>query len=208
MRFRYVAVEGAPGSGKTGLVQRMAERTESSTLLESSANPFLRDFIEGKSGAAFQAQMFFLLSRYRELSALAQRELFYQLKLADFMFARDRIYAYLRLDDTELMLYEKIYRVLVTEVPAPELVIYLQAPAASLHKRLKARDFRPVPSEEELSEIVRAFDYFFFHYSSSPLLVVNCAAVDFSSPDVSLDDLMQEIDAIGGGTRYFMPVDG
>jgi len=208
MRFRYIAVEGAPGAGKTGLVHRIAERTESSTLVEASDNPFLNDVADGKTGAAFQAQMFFLLSRYRELSSLAQRELFYQLKLADYMFARDKIYAYLRLDDTELMLYEKIYRVLATEVPPPELVIYLNAPASVLHRRLRARDARPLPSEEELGEIVKAFDYFFFHYSASPLLVVNSTHVDFTDTDVALDDLMQEVEAISGGTRYFMPGEG
>lgn len=205
MRFRYIAVEGAPGAGKTALVKRIAERTESSTLLENANNPFLDDFVAGKSGAAFQTQMFFLLSRYRELSALAQRELFYQLKLADFMFARDKIYAYLRLEDTELMVYEKIYRVLSGEVPGPELVIYLQAPTGVLHRRLRQRGARPLPPEEELGELVRAYDYFFFHYSATPLLVVNCSHVDFSNESVSVDDLMQEIEAVSGGTRYFMP---
>jgi deoxyadenosine/deoxycytidine kinase len=113
----------------------------------------------------------------------------------------------LNLDDTELALYEKIYGVLAGEVPSPELVIYLQAPAEVLHKRLKtkSRKGESGPREDYLRELVRAFDYFFFHYSTSPLLIVNTADVDFSDPDSELDDLLREIDTIEGGTRFFKP---
>ena len=138
MDHHYIAVEGPPGVGKTGLVERLAGR-EASIVLEEGGNPFLRAFYTGKPGAAFQAQMFFLLSRYRHLSELAQRELFHQLTICDFLFAKDKIFAYLNLDDTELSLYEKIYGVLAGEVPPPELVIYLQAPAEVLAKRLRAK---------------------------------------------------------------------
>lgn len=206
MRHHYIAVEGPPGVGKTALVERLGGR-EVSVVLEEGENPFLRGFYMGKQGAAFQAQMFFLLSRYRQLSELAQRELFHQLTVCDFLFAKDKIFAYLNLDDTELALYEKIYSVLAGEVPSPELVIYLQAPAEVLSRRLKARSRKgePGPGEDYLRELVKAFDYFFFHYSSTPLLIVNTTEVDFSRSDVEPDDLLREIESIEGGTRFFKP---
>lgn len=205
MEFRYIAIEGPPGVGKTHLAERLAERLEGSTVLEESQNPFLESFRDGRPGAAFQAQMFFLLNRYRELSELAQRELFEQLKVSDFILARDKIYAYLHLDDTELSLYEKMYRVLGGEVPAPDLVIYLQAPSDVLLKRLRKHSDTAALEEPDLKELVRAYDYFFFHYSATPLLVVNSSNVDFADPDTPLDDLVQEIHVITGGTRYYIP---
>ncbi len=206
MDHHYIAVEGPPGVGKTGLVERLAGR-EASIVLEEGGNPFLRAFYTGKPGAAFQAQMFFLLSRYRQLSELAQRELFHQLTICDFLFAKDKIFAYLNLDDTELALYEKIYGVLAGEVPPPELVIYMQAPAEVLTKRLRAKSRKGDlgPKETYLGELVKAFDFFFFHYSTTPLLIVNTAEVDFSDPETDLEILRREIGSIEGGTRFFKP---
>jgi deoxyadenosine/deoxycytidine kinase len=204
VRFRYVAIEGPPGVGKSALARRLAEALEGGLVLETEGNPFLKDFLAGSPGAAFQAQVFYLLSRYKQLSRLAQRELFSQLKISDFILAKDKIYAYLHLDDSELPLYEKIYRTLAAEVPAPELVLYLQAPADTLFKRLR-RNPGSALEEEDLREIVRAYDYFFFHYSATPLLVVNCAEVDFASPETSLDYLVNEIRLMPGGTRYYVP---
>lgn len=204
MRFRYVAIEGPPGVGKTSLARRLAEVLDGGAVLENETNPFTADSRAGRPGAAFQAQVFYLLSRYRALSQLAQRELFSQMKISDFILAKDKIYAYLHLDDSELLLYEKIYRTLAAEVPAPELVVYLQAPAETLTRRLR-RSTGPVPNDAELREVVRAYDYFFFHYSQTPLLVVNCAEVDFSTPETNLDYLVQEIRLMPGGTRYFVP---
>ena len=205
MEFRYLAIEGPPGAGKTSLGVRLAEELDGSALLEEKNNPFLHDFRTSRAGAAFQAQIFFLLQRYRALTNLSQRELFASLQISDFILARDKIYAYLHLDDTELMLYEKIYGPLVAEVPSPELVIYLQAPAEVLAKRLRRRGEPYAPPEDDLREIVRAYDYFFFHYTQTPLLVVNCAAVDFADEGSGLADLIQEIQLMPGGHSLFRP---
>lgn len=205
MTYRYIAVEGPPGGGKTELAQRLAEKLDGAVLREEKNNPFLAEFLKGKAGAAFQAQIFFLLNRYRQLVGLAQRELFSQTQVSDFILAKDKIYAYLHLDDTELMLYEKIYGPLTAEVPSPELVVYLQVPADVLAKRLRQRSGIDGLEEDDLVEIVRAYDYFFFHYTQTPLLVVSAAEVDFSDPEADVSDLLQEIHLMPGGTRFYVP---
>ena len=205
MEFRYIAIEGPPGAGKTKLAERLATSLDGATLLEERNNPFLDSFLTGQPGAAFQAQIFFLLNRYRALSTLAQRELFSQTQISDFILAKDKIYAYLGLDDTELMLYEKIYGPLVAEVPPPELVVYLQAPAEVLSRRLRTSSSEAFPEDEDLGEIVRAYDYFFFHYTATPLLVVSTAEVDYTDPQTDLADLLQEIQLMSGGTRFYVP---
>ena len=205
MKYRYIAVEGPPGVGKTGLAERLAEKMDGAALCEEKNNPFLSSFTEGGSGAAFQTHIFILLNRYRELSQLSQRELFSQTCVSDFILAKDKIYAYLHLDDTELMLYEKIYLPLASELSPPVLIIYLQASPPVLMKRLRQQTTTFQPNEDDLANIVRAYDYFFFHYSQTPLLVVNCSEVDFSSPKTDLTDLLQEIQLMPGGTRFYVP---
>jgi deoxyguanosine kinase len=139
MKFRSIAVEGPIGVGKTSFVELLARKTEAQKVLEKIDNPFLRDFYQDKQGSAFQAQLFFLLSRYRQLMELGQRDLFHQVALCDYIFPKDKIFAYLNLDDSELLIYDKLYAMLEPQVPKPDLVIFLQAETARLVERIKRR---------------------------------------------------------------------
>jgi deoxyadenosine/deoxycytidine kinase len=208
MAFHYIAVEGAVGVGKTTVVQRLAERLDANTVLEDWAtNPFLRVFYEGADGASFQLELFFLLMRYRQQQDLVQRELFAQATLCDYVFEKSRLFAYLNLDDSELLIFEKLYSLLAESAPRPDLVVYLQAPTDLLMKRVKTRG-RPEEtglSEEYMTEVNRAYNHYFFHYSATPLLVVNTADVDFEKSNDDLDDLLRQIRSMGKGTQYYVP---
>ncbi len=209
MSFQYLAIDGPTGVGKTAVVERLAERLDANKVLEDwSENPFLKPFYDGRGGAVFQAELFFLLSRYRQQQELVQRELFQQLTLCDYVFEKSRLYAYLNLDDSELMIYEKLYGLLNEGVPRPDLVVYLQAPTEILLRRIRERG-RPEEkrlSEEYLAEVNRAYNYFFFHYTQTPLLVVNTTDVDFTDRPEDLDDLIKQIRGMGKGTQYYVPM--
>jgi deoxyguanosine kinase len=208
VRFHHVAVEGPIGVGKTTVVERLAERLDAETVLEDwSTNPFLGGFYDGKPGAAFQAELFFLLSRHRQLQELQQRQLFSQATLTDYMFEKSRLFAYLNLDDSELLIFDKLYALLAESLPRPDLVVYLQAPSEVLLKRLALRG-RPEErtlSEEYVADVNRAYNHYFFHYSATPLLVVNTADVDFVAHPEDLDDLLKQIRGMGKGTQYYVP---
>jgi deoxyadenosine/deoxycytidine kinase len=208
MPFHYIAVEGVIGVGKTTVVERLAERLEATTTLEEwGQNPFLKPFYDGASGAPFQVELFFLLSRYRQQQELLQRNLFSTVTLSDYLFEKSRIFAYLNLEDSELLIYEKLFGLLAEGVPRPDLVIYLQAPTEVLMKRIRTRG-RPEESrlsEEYLAEVNRAYNYYFFHYSQTPLLVVNTADVDFDKRAEDVDDLVRQVKSMGKGTQYYVP---
>lgn len=208
MRFQYIAVEGVIGVGKTAVVERLAERLDATTVLEEwSQNPFLKAFYEGAQGASFQAELFFLLSRYRQQQELSQRNLFQAYTVSDYVFEKSRLYSYLNLEDSELLIYEKLYALLTESVPRPDLVVYLQAPTEVLLKRIRTRG-RPEESrlgEEYLAEVNRAYNHYFFHYTQTPLLVVNTSDLDFAKRSEDLDDLIKQIQAMGKGTQYYVP---
>jgi len=208
MTPHHVAVEGPIGVGKTTVVDRLAERLEAKKALEDwSTNPFLGAFYDGRAGAAFQTELFFLLSRYRQQQELVQRQLFTQTTLVDYVFEKSRLFAYLNLDDSELLIYDKLYSLLQESAPRPDLVVYLQAPTEVLVKRVHARG-RPEESqlsEEYLSEVNRAYNHYFFHYTATPLLVVNTEGVDFAHSDEDIADLLKQIRAMGKGTQYYVP---
>ena len=211
MAFQFIAVEGAVGVGKTAVAERLAARLDAHCVLEEwGQNPFLKAFYDGRPGAAFQAELFFLLSRYRQQQELLQRRLFAQCTILDYVFEKSKLFAYLNLEDSELLIYEKLYALLSETVPRPDLVVYLQAPTEVLVKRIRQRG-RPEEShlsEEYLAEVSRAYNHYFFHYTQTPLLVVNTAEVDFARREQDLDDLIRQIRQMGRGTQYYVPMTG
>src|SRR5687767_5024776 len=161
MSFQYIAIEGPIGVGKTSLARRLSTRFEAAVVLEETENPFLADFYAGRQGAALQAQLFYLLTRHRQQLALRQANLFAQTTVADYLFDRDKIFAYLNLDDNELFIYQRLFDLLAADVPAPDLVIYLQAPTDVLLRRLNDRaraadESTLIPSAEYLRELNEA----------------------------------------------------
>ena len=209
MAFQYIAIEGPIGVGKTTLAKRLAQRLDATTVLEETDNPFLADFYAGKAGAALQTQLFYLLNRHRQQLSLRQGQLFSQVTIADYLFDKDKIFAYLNLDDNELFIYQRLYDLLSKDAPAPDLVMYLQAPSDVLARRRRAhaRDDGGAaePSDTYLRELHEAYQHFFFHYTASPLLVVETSQLDLEGSDAALDDLIRQIRTMGRGTRYYVP---
>ena len=210
MDFRYLAIEGPIGLGKTALAERLGARLDATVVLDEAENPFIDDFYEGRAGAAFQSQLFFTLQRHRQQLALRQGDLFSQIVVADYLFDRDRIYAFMNLDDNELFIYQRLFELLARDLAAPDLIIYLQTPTDLLRKRLKERarraeSPRPMPADEYLAELNEAYNHFFFHYTATPLLVVETTQFDLSWGDEALDDLLKQIQSMSAGTRYYVP---
>ena len=206
--FRHIAVEGPIGVGKTSLVRLLADRFEGVMVLEDITNPFLPSFYEGHEGAAFQVQMYFLLSRFQQQREIAQMNLFQRLVLADYSFPKDRIFAYLNLDDTDLRIYERLYPVLEQEVPRPDLVIYMQASVPVLMERVKrrARDFERDIEAAYLERLSEAYSYYFFHYRETPLLVVNTDEIDFVNDPGDFNAFVEQIVRSRRGTQVYVPV--
>jgi len=206
--FRHIAIEGPIGVGKTSLVQLLAERFEGVMVLEDITNPFLPAFYEGRAGAAFQVQMYFLLSRFQQQREIAQMNLFQRLVVADYSFPKDRIFAYLNLDDTDLRIYEKLFPVLDQEVPTPDLVIYMQASLPVLLERIKkrARDFEAEIDPDYLERLSEAYSYYFFHYRETPLLVINTDDIDFVNKPADFDALVDQIVRCRRGTQIYVPL--
>lgn len=219
MAFHYLAIEGPIGVGKTRLAERLAAKLEATTVLEDTENPFLADFYADRPGSALQAQLFYLLNRHRQLTSKRQADLFLQTTICDYVFDKDKIFAYLNLDDNELFIYQRLFDLLARDVPAPDLVVYLQAPTELLMERLRRRardreaadleagvetDRIPLPAEEYVRELNEAYQHFFFHYTSTPLLVVETSEFDPESDDTALDELVKQIKGMGKGTRYYV----
>ncbi len=208
--FSYIAIEGPIGVGKTSLAERVATRLDATAVLEDPENPFLADFYGGRPGAALQTQLFYLLNRHRQLLNLRQADLFSQSTVCDYLFDKDKIFAYLNLDDNELFIYQRLYELLSKDVPQPDLVIYLQAPTDVLVRRLRERTREdepptPRPDADYLREVNEAYQHFFFHYTATPLLVVDTSHTDFAGSDHGVDDLIRQIRTMGKGTMYYVP---
>jgi deoxyadenosine/deoxycytidine kinase len=210
LQFRYLAVEGPIGAGKTTLAERLSTRLDATLVLEDTENPFLADFYADRPGAALQAQLFYLLNRHRQQTALQQGDLFSQTTVSDYLFDKDKIFAYLNLDDNELFIYQRLYDLLAREVPSPDLVVFLQAPADVLLRRIHSRRRDPdavalQPDDDYLRELNEAYHHFFFHYNTTPLLVVETSQFDSDGSDEAVDDLIRQIRSMGPGTRYYVP---
>ena len=211
MQFRYIAIEGPIGAGKTALAERLGTRLDATVVLEEMENPFLADFYADRPGAALQAQLFYLLNRHRQQMALRQADLFSQTTICDYVFERDRIYAFMNLDDNELFIYQRLYELVARDLPVPDIVVYLQAPTDTLKRRLKERakraedDAPALPSEAYLAELNEAYNHFFFHYTATPLLVVETSHIDLSWGDDAVDELLRQLKSLTRGTRYYVP---
>lgn len=209
MDFRHIAIEGPIGVGKTALAQHLGIRLNAAVILDETDNPFVGDLYNGRSGAAFQSQLFSVLSRHRQQSSLRQTDLFNQLIICDYLFDKDKIYAHLNLDDNELFIYQRLYDLLAADIRAPDLVVCLQTSNNVLHQR--ARVYRrsntdtPVPDDHYLSELNEAYTHFFYHYTATPLLVVETSELNLEWTDKELDELVKQVKDMGRGTRYYVP---
>jgi len=210
LEFRHIAIEGPIGVGKSALATRLGARLDGEVVLDDTDNPFLADFTAGRPGAGFQAQLFSLLARHRQQVGLHQSSLFNQQTVSDYLFDKDKIYAYLNLDDNELFIYQRLYDLLLGDVVPPDLVIYLQIPTDMLRRRIRSRDreYREngetPPDADYLGELNDAYTHFFFHYVSTPLLVVETSHVDLEWGDTALSDLLKQVRGMDHGTRYYV----
>jgi deoxyguanosine kinase len=181
MPFRSIAIDGPIGVGKSALAERLAARLDGSTILEERENPFLADFYAGRAGAGLQAQLFYLLNRHQQQTAQRQANLFAQVTVCDYVFDKDKIFAYLNLDDNELFIYQRLYDLLAADIPSPD------------------------PDSEYLREVNEAYQHYFFHYTATPLLVVETSQIELHSSDEALEDLVRQIGDMGRGTQYYVP---
>jgi len=205
---RHIAVEGPIGVGKTSLVELLASRFEGVKILEDVTNPFLEPFYRGREGAAFQVQLFFLLSRHQQHVELAQTELFTRLVVSDYTMPKDRIFARMNLDDEEFRLYDRLYRLLTARLPKPDLVIYLEASVEMCMKRIRmrGREYERGMDPDYLHKLKDAYNAFFFRYSETPLLVVNTDEIDFVNTAEDFENLIQQIARTRQGTQVYVPL--
>jgi deoxyadenosine/deoxycytidine kinase len=205
---RYIAVEGPIRVGKSTLATILAERLNAQRVTDPEQTSLLRSFYEGEPGAAFQAQFSFLIRRFEQLQALDLGAQSQKLVVSDFIFEKDKLFAYLNLNDQELETYNRYYNYFREHVPTPDLVIYLQATPEVLKKRLKKKNApgEKAISEDYLEEVVKAYEHFFFHYTSSDLLIVNTSEIDFVERNEDLQELLRKVSAPIKGTQYFLPL--
>ncbi|HLN58512.1 MAG TPA: deoxynucleoside kinase [Thermoanaerobaculia bacterium] len=205
--LRHVAIDGPIGVGKTSLVELVARRFHGTKILEDVDNPFLPEFYKRKKGAAFQTQLFFLLSRYQQQCEIAQIDLFTTLVVADYHFPKDKIFACLNLDDSELLIYDRLYTLLSESVPKPDLVIYLQGSLETCMRRIKraSRAVEKGITPEYVAQLIEAYNYYFYHYEETPLLVVNTNEIDFVNRPGDFDDLVAQIQRAKKGVQYYVP---
>jgi deoxyguanosine kinase len=206
---RFVVVEGPIGVGKTSLARRLAKTFGADLVLEQAEeNPFLERFYRNPKAGALPTQLFFLFQRARQLEELQQQDLFAATRVGDYLLEKDRLFARLTLDNEEFGLYEQVYAKLAIRAPAPDLVIYLQAPVDVLMDRVARRGIRYEQQIERgyLEKLMEAYARFFHEYSASPLLIVNAAQVDFVGNDADYAQLVEQVLRTKRGRHYFNPL--
>ena len=205
----YIAVEGTIGVGKTSLAKILGERLEAKLILEEfEENPFLVDFYKDPERFAFQTQLFFLLSRYRQQQELQQTDLFTKALISDYMFVKDRLFAALNLNDKEMGLYNSVARILEKNVSSPDMVIFLQSDTDRLMLNIKkrGREYETSIDWKYIDALNQIYNEFFFRYDKSPLLIINTNDIDFVNNTDDLDEIIEFIRTPGEGTRYFNPI--
>jgi len=206
---RYIVVEGPIGVGKTSLARRLAESFNSELMLENAdENPFLEGFYRNRRHSALPTQLFFLFQRARQIEAIRQSDLFAPVRVADFMLAKDRLFAELNLDSNELSLYEQVYESLELDPPTPDLVIYLQAPPSVLRRRVAMRGvaYEQSLDEDYLERLGNAYARFFYEFDAAPLLIVNAASIDPIHREADYQELLRAICRVRHGRQFFNPV--
>jgi len=207
--IHYLAVEGCIGAGKTSFCNILAAKLNARLIKEDVAeNPFIDKFYRNRQRYAFQAQIFFLLSRYRQQQEVAQKDLFYNLVISDYMFARDRIFASFNLSEEELSLYQNVADVLEKTTQKPDFVIYLQSTTERLLKNIHQRNrkYEVGFDQEYLANLNEAYSHFFFNYTDAPVLIIDASDIDFIRNPEDLDEILREIDKGAKGTRFFKPL--
>jgi len=205
--YKHIAIEGVLRSGKTKLAKIFAEKLGGQAIFDRGDNPYIKDFYEEKEGGAFQAQLVFLVNRYHQQARLLQQDLFAEKVICDYLFEKDKIYAYQTLTDDELIVYEKIYGVFNERLAKPDLVVYLQISMSSLLRRIAkyGSSMEQNISEKYLEDIIGAFDYFFFNYHSTPLFVIKADDIDFNR-DEEVVDLLDKIENMKTSPMYYVPL--
>ncbi len=208
---RYIAIEGPIRVGKSSLARLLADRLRGRLIHDTENNPFLNDFYDEVPGSAFRAQMHFLMARFQQLRDVDPPTVRAPV-VADYLFEKDKLFAYINLTDDEVKLYDLYYETLRAQLAMPDLVIYLQATPGVLRERI-ARKARQMGSQVEtsisqhyLEEVARAYEHFFFHYKASHLLVVNTTEIDFVERREDLDELLQRLTQPVKGTQYYLPL--
>ena len=205
--FRHIAIEGVLKSGKDKLANILAQKIGGKVIFDIVENPYLKDFYDEKEGAAFLAQLVFLVNRYHQQVRLMQRDLFEERIICDYLFEKDKIYAYQTLTDDELIVYERIYSVLSERITKPDLTIYLQVSLPTVLKRIakEGSTLEKNISEKYLEDILEAFDFFFFNYQATPLLVVKADDLDFNREE-DIMDLVSKIRQMKKSPLYYVPL--
>ncbi len=206
--LHYIAIEGVIGVGKTSLCHLLAKHLSGQVVLEKHGeNPFLEDFYENPQRYAFQTQMFFLLGRYRQQQDIRQQDLFHSALISDYIFAKDRIFASLTLDEREYLLYDRVATLLERDILKPDLVVYLQSNTQRLltNIRKRGRSYEKSISEEYIRSLVEAYNHFFFQYTETPLLVVDTTQIDFVHNEEDLRNLIDQFSKPLGGTKFYIP---